>query len=72
MPWDLCDTTFTSYWIVDFIDEDAINKYKQKLSMDQVNKMVELWISNGQDLEKPILRREALIMIARLYDLLKK
>ena len=72
MPWDLCDTTFTSYWIVDFIDEDAINKYKQKLSMDQVNKMVELWISNGQDLEKPILRREALIMIARLYELLKK
>ena len=72
MPWDLCDTTFTAYAIMDFVDEEAILAYKQKLSMESVQKMVDLGISNWQDLEKPILRREALIMIARLYELLKK
>lgn len=72
MSWDLCDTTFTSYAIIDFIDEDAIKAYKQKINMEQVQKMVDLGITNGQDLEKPILRREAIVLIARLYDLLKK
>lgn len=28
LPWDLCDTTFTSYAIMDFIDEKPLNKYK--------------------------------------------
>lgn len=72
IPWDLCDTTFTSYWILDFVDESAILAYKQKLNMEQVQKMVDLGITNGKDLEKPILRREAIVMIARLYELLKK
>lgn len=72
MSWDLCDTTFTSYACVDYIDEKAIQQYKQKLNMEQVQKMVDLWVTNGQDLEKPIIRREAIILIARLYDLLKK
>jgi len=38
----------------------------------QVQKAVELGITNGQNLETPILRREAIVMIMRLYELLKK
>lgn len=39
---------------------------------EQIKKAVELGISNGERLEDPILRREAIVMIMRLYELLKK
>lgn len=38
----------------------------------QVQKAIELGITNGERLEDPILRREVIIMIMRLYELLKK
>lgn len=72
MPWELCDTTFTSYAIIDFEDEAEVLLYKKRLMEEQIKKAVELGISNGERLEDPILRREAIVMIMRLYELLKK
>jgi len=72
IPWELCNTTFTSYAIVDFVDENAILTYKKQLMEAQIQKAIELGITNGERLEEPILRREAIIMIMRLYELLKK
>jgi len=72
IPWELCDTTYTSYAIVDHEDKAEILLYKRKLMDSQVQKAVELGITNGERLEDPILRREAIILIMRLYELLKK
>jgi len=72
IPWELIDTTYTSYAIADFDDEAEILLYKKRLMQEQVQKAVELGITNGERLEDPILRREAIIMIMRLYELLKK
>lgn len=72
MPWELCDTTFTSYAIIDFEDEAEVLLYKKRLMEEQIKKAVELGITNGERLEDPILRREAIVMIMRLYELLKK
>lgn len=72
IPWELCDTTFTSYAIIDYKEESAILAYKHKLNMETVQRAIDLWITNGQSLESPVLRRECIIMIMRMYDLLKK
>lgn len=72
IPWDLIGTTFTSYAIIDHQDAEELSIYRKKLMEAQVQKAVELGITNGQNLETPILRREAIVMIMRLYELLKK
>lgn len=72
LPWELCDTTFTSYAIIDFVDEAEILAYKQKKSMEEIQEAVDLGIFNGKDLDAPATRSEVARMILRMYKLLTK
>lgn len=71
IPFDLYPTLFTRYAISDFVDEVLILNYKKKMQQETIDKAIELWITNWQELERPILRREAILMIMKLYNLLK-
>ncbi len=72
LPWELCDTTFTSYAIIDFVDEEAILAYKLKRkSMEEIQEAKDLWLFNGENLDIPVTRGECARMVLRAYKLSK-
>lgn len=72
LPWELCDTTFTSYAIIDFDDEEAILLYKKQLMEKEIQEATDFGIFNGKDLDSPVTRSECARMVLRAYKLTQK
>jgi len=65
IPWELCNTTFSSYAIIDFVDEEAILLYKKQKDMDELNATIEAGIWSGTNPDQPATRSEVARMIYR-------
>lgn len=65
IPWEFCDTTFSSYAIIDFVDEEAILQFKLKRDMDELNATIEAGIWSGTNPDQPATRSEVARMIWR-------
>ena len=65
------ETLFSRYAISDFEDTDAILLFKSLLMDELVKKAIDLGITSGSELERPILRREAILMIMRAFNIVE-
>ena len=71
IPFELFETLFSRYAISDFEDTDAILLFKSLLMDELVKKAIDLGITSGSELERPILRREAILMIMRAFNIVE-
>lgn len=71
MPWDLVDTTFTSYAIIDFVDEKEILIFNKKKMEERINRLIELWITNWKDRELNITRWDMMLMLWKLVEIIE-
>lgn len=67
VPYEHIDVLFTCYALFDKVNVDKIKAEKIRRDRADIQAMVDLGISNGQNLEDNITREQALIMLGRLY-----
>lgn len=65
MPWEFCNTTFTSYAIIDFVDEEAISLYKKQLMDKELDETISAGIWSGTNPDAPATRSEVARMVLR-------
>lgn len=71
IPYELFDTTFTKYCIFDYVDQQEIDLYKQKTMEQRIERIKALGITNGQNPDMNITRKEAMLMIGKLVELIE-
>ena len=72
IPYDLVNTLYTRYAVLNDDKEEYLLLFKTKLLMktvaENVKTLVDLWITNGERLNEKASREEVLVLVARMYD----
>lgn len=61
---------FTCYEIIDIENKALIDKFKKMESNKIIERLKKLWITNWNDLDKPITREQTFVLLGRMLDLL--